>query len=529
MRYHSRAFHSCGRIETDGSEVFIHVTELSNVLASLTVAVGVAAVFDGPALRTSLNVADEGYLWHGTLQVLERKVPIRDFRAYDPGRYYWCALFCLIFGRRNLSVRLAMLALRVVTLALLAGLIHHATGDWFATVLWTVAAGACSPRWYKSTEGLSAVMAVTVAAALLDDFQPATQAVAGMFTGLSLVFGLNLALYNATALAAACLFALMRTGLEPISPEWFAAGLLAGLAPSVFLFATVSGLWTAYVRHKVLPVLRRGATNLPLPIPWLWKPTPPQVCGPSAYVGAVKLGFTALPLFHAGVLMWRLAAGPADEPWVQVATATACVGVCYLHYSMSRADPEHLSLAWPLFAIGIASLAPGGGVGVVVACCAAAAVIICLYLSVDECALRRRHPESFVRYHAGADHFWLPTSMVSWLESIREVVETRSRDGDPVLFVPLLVTFYPLWSRRVPVYDLFCVHRAAAGAEDAMIASIEGERVRLAVVWNVALDGLEERRFSRTHPLVWAYLETRFEPCALSRPLEDLHCFVRTD
>ncbi len=119
--------------------------------------------------------------------------------------------------------------------------------------------------------------------------------------------------------------------------------------------------------------------------------------------------------------------------------------------------------------------------------------------------------------------------MVSWLESIREVVETRSRDGDPVLFVPLLVTFYPLWSRRVPVYDLFCVHRAAAGAEDAMIASIEGERVRLAVVWNVALDGLEERRFSRTHPLVWAYLETRFEPCALSRPLEDLHCFVRTD
>jgi hypothetical protein len=505
------------------------VTELPNVLASLTIAAGVAAVFDVPALRTGLNVADEGYLWHGTLQVLNRAVPIRDFRAYDPGRYYWCALFCLIFGRRNLSLRLAMLTLKVVTLALLAGLIHHATGDWLATALWTVAAGACSPRWYKSAEGLSAIMAVTVATALLNGLQPTMQAVAAAFTGLSLLFGLNLALYNATALAAACLFALTRIGPEPISPAWIAAGLLAGLAPVVFLFATVPGLWTAYVRHKILPVLRRRTTNLPLPIPWLWKPTPPQVCGPPAYVLAIKAGFTALPLFHAGVLAWRLVAAPSDEAWVRVATATACVGVCYMHYSMSRADPEHLSPAWPLLATGIASLAPGGGVGVVVAFCGAVAMITCLYRSVDECALRRRHPETFVRYHAGADHFWLPTSLASWLESIREVVETRSRDGDPVLFVPLLVTLYPLWSRRVPVYDMFCVHRPAAGAEDAMIASIEGERVRLAVVWNVALDGLEERRFSRTHPLVWEYLETRFEPCALSRPLEDLHCFVRTD
>ena len=168
-----------------------------------------------------------------------------------PGRYYWCALFCLIFGRRNLSLRLAMLALRVVTLALLAGLIHHATGEPFRDRLVDGRAGACSRIWYKSAEGLSPVMAVAVAAALLDDFQPARQAVAGAFAGLSLVFGLNLALYNATALAAASLFALMRTGPEPLSPAWLAAGLLAGLAPAVFLFATASGLWTAYVRRKI--------------------------------------------------------------------------------------------------------------------------------------------------------------------------------------------------------------------------------------------------------------------------------------
>ena len=74
-------------------------------LALLALAIPVGWYFlDGDL---GVNFADEGYLWYGVEAVLRGLVPIRDFQSYDPGRYWWAAVWSLVLGKGLMPLRLS--------------------------------------------------------------------------------------------------------------------------------------------------------------------------------------------------------------------------------------------------------------------------------------------------------------------------------------------------------------------------------------------------------------------------------------
>ena len=64
-----------------------------------------------------LDLWDEGFFWYGAQRVVFGEVPIRDYMAYDIGRYYWSGAFLWLNDDLGIiSLRYSVLVLQFIAL-----------------------------------------------------------------------------------------------------------------------------------------------------------------------------------------------------------------------------------------------------------------------------------------------------------------------------------------------------------------------------------------------------------------------------
>ena len=249
------------------------------------------------------NLADEGFLWYGVWRTGLGDIPVRDFQAYEPGRYYFCALLTRVFGEGPVGLRYAVGVFQFLTAAL--GLLALRRVVSSLPALWLTGAWvlAWMVPWYKAFEPGIALAAVYVVL-LLFEFPSARRFfLGGLFVGLAAFFGQNHGVYIGLAVLAAVFLAGRRDAGAALRHRLGASGLGLALAilPLLSMALWVEGFWDGVLRR--FEFISSGATNLLLPVPWPWR-TEGFWTHPGDFLQSLAMGllFLVVPLSYLAVL-----------------------------------------------------------------------------------------------------------------------------------------------------------------------------------------------------------------------------------
>lgn len=481
-----------------------------------------------------VNFSDEGYLWYGAEAVRQGLVPIRDFQAYDPGRYWWTAGWSYVLGQGLMPLRLACVIFQC--LGVLAGLLaaRRVCRHW--AFLLGVALLLCAwmhPR-YKLFEQSIALMFVYAGVLLLEKPSLRRHFGVGIFGGLMACMGRN---HGAYFILAIGLLVLWQAWGQPFG-MWlrrigvWVAGMLVGYLPQWLMLLFVPRYFEEFVAGIL--VLFRLGTNLGMPVRWPW--LIPSDAPPFArlFATAEACFFLALPVFLliAALRIWQLGRdGCARQPLL---LATACVTLPYAHYAFSRPDIVHLAHAGATLTLGMVALAfslPGKWVRV-------GWVALPVVLTASLCANFDQYgisielfaaPRSLFAVDVVGRRMVVPAYRASVLINTRALARELARPDEPILFLPNLPALYPFTGRLSPTKQIYFIYPATPEEDRALVAEMEKAGVRWVMMHDYPLDDREDLRFRNTHPLMFEYLRRNFRPVPRETLPRDMIILKRLD
>ncbi|SKC01142.1 hypothetical protein [Luteibacter sp. 22Crub2.1] len=468
--------------------------------------------------RQGFSLWDEGYLWYGIQRVMHGEVPIRDFQAYDPGRYYWSALIMWVSGSSGISaVRYTLVILQAAALVpVLAWLGASSNKRGAGTYLFICALTLMVwmvPRHKLFDISISIGLVCVLAAWTL---RPTTRRYfgAGAFVGFVAYFGRNHGIYGALASIGILVYLAVRC--EDWHAWWrgiasFVVGGFVGYLPMFVTMLLAPGFTSALI-ESIKFLFDVKSTNLPLPIPWPWLAR----FGTVGLVDAFRdltLGmfFLSTLAFGASAIIYVLFCRWRHRAVSPLLVACAFAAIPYAHYAFSRADAGHLAQGIFPTLIGILTLAGTRSALsryfiAVPLCVASIFAMLPLHpgwqcMGARHCALMNIDGDS-LRVDAVAEKDVL---------LLQKLKRDFGSTGRPFFVAPLLPGAYALLGARSPTWEIYTAWNRSDAFQQDEIARLKQARPAFVVVYDLPLDGREELRYKNTHPLMDQYIKDNFE------------------
>lgn len=469
---------------------------------------------------------DEGFLWYGAQRVLLGEVPIRDFMAYDPGRYYWSAAWMTLWGDNGIiALRFASYVFQM--LGLTAGLFLVAQGasarNYQQTLFMLLAAFVLLlwmyPR-YKLFDISTSIFLIGALSYLVSNPTPRRYFVAGLCLGLAAVFGRNHGLYGLVGGFGVLLWLNWKraTSLSFLQGfVYWGAGITVGFLPVILMILLVPGFAIAFW-ETIWFWFELKATNLPLPVPWPWRVNFAEATFGGAIRGVlIGLFFIGLLVFAALSLMWVVYRKWQDKVVPPVLVASAFLALPYAHYAFSRADVSHLAQGiFPLL-IGCLFILSTSYTRFrwmfLIFFCAASFWVMHKFHPVSQCSGTKHCVDAEISGTVLRVHPDTATTVAS----LRKLVDQFAPNGEAFMVTPFWPGAYALLERRSPTWEIYGLFSRTEAFENREIDQIKAARPKFILILDMPLDGRDELRFKNTHPLTYQFILDNYDLADVSK------------
>ncbi|HEX7888494.1 MAG TPA: hypothetical protein VF522_03960 [Ramlibacter sp.] len=486
-------------------------------LLVLSAAVVVASfLWQGSA---GLNLWDEGYLWYGAQRVMLGEVPIRDFMAYDPGRYYWSAAFMSAWGDNGImALRSAVAIFQAIGLFVGLLLISRASDpDGKPDRPYLLVAASVLALWmfprHKLFDISLSILLIGVLAFLVRKPTRRRYFVAGLCVGFIAVFGRNHGMYGSVGSIAAIAWLGIRRTSGPVAYEGLAfwlAGVGVGFAPIVLMAWLIPGFGSAFW-ESIRFLFDIRFQMLPIPVPWPWRVDPSVRSGDGIRAVLVGLFFVGTLVFGVLSVLWAVRQKLQSQRISPVLVAASVLALPYAHHAFSRADVGHLAQGiFPLLVGGLAVLATQPATvkwPAALVLCAASFWVMHGFHPGWQC----RTSTHCVDVEVSGDRLRVDPSTAGDIALLRNLAEKYAPDGKGFIVTPYWPGAYALLERKSPAWEIYALFPRSEEFEREEIDRLKTSDLGFAFVLDLPLDGRDDLRFGNTHPLLHRYLLDRFE------------------
>jgi hypothetical protein len=461
-------------------------------------------------------------------------VPLRDFQAYDPGRYVWGAFWFQLFGSSILVLRASNALFQVFGLTCGLLVVRRLTrSPWLL-----VASGSLLILWmyprHKLFESSIALISVYVAVLLIENPSPKRHFLTGIFIGIAAFLGRQHGFYTVVSFFLLIGFIWLKLDRRRFTQKWlvWALGIAIGYSPMLWMLATVSGFWNAFI-ESLLFLVRLGNTNLPLPIPTVWSIPIRQLDSIIViHQISIAVGFMLLPIFNGGSVIYLLWQKPKHLYAQRVLVGAAFMSLTYTHYAFSRADLSHLAQGIDPMVLGILAIAvyvTQARRAILGRLIVAGLTLITLFgvgLASPLANKLLAQPDTYVALDVGSDRLIVHQQTADFVTTVEQFYEQNVLPGEHILLGPHIPTLYPVIQQRSPLWDIYLLFPETRERQQNMIQELRDKEVNWIILGDISLDGRDELRFQNTHPEIWKDIVENFtliSPSSLPKNYQTFH------